>query len=320
MADLWQDLGDKIKGLAGTWTAYTALGSFTLYLLGYLTLRFHLTALGVGTDLAVFDERYFFAGAKFLVYLVSSVPIVVLLGLVVFALVYLLSRLLGWRRLRRAGDAVKGCWQRLLIWWSDPNRLTVTGIILAVVIIQFVMRQCFLFSNLLLAPSLPKPKWLQCLLLAPEEGFRSLYFSGLLASAALTGGLWILARHQPRDTTRSHLLHGLLGFLVAVQLLLLPVNYGILIADKTIPKVANLGNQKSLQVAEEAWLVWEGKDGVSYLVRGRQAGKEQRALITIPRGDVKEINIIAYDPILRVLFAERASQTLPQLESEQGGR
>ena len=32
--------------------------------------------------------------------------------------------------------------------------------------IQLVMRQCFLFSNLLLAPSLPEPEWLQCLLLA----------------------------------------------------------------------------------------------------------------------------------------------------------
>ena len=91
------------------------------------------------------------------------------------------------------------------------------------------------------------------------------------------------------------------------KLLMLPVNYGILIADKTIPKVANLGNQKPLKVAEDAWLVWEGKDGVTYLVRGRQAGKEQRTLITLPRSDVKEIKIIAYDPILRVLFAERAS-------------
>jgi hypothetical protein len=320
VADLWQDLGDKIKGLAGTWTAYTALGSFTLYLLGYLTLRFHLTAMGISTDLAVLDERYLFAGAKFLVYLASSVPIVMLIGLVLFALIYLLSRMLGWRRQRRAGDAVKGCWQGLITWWSDPNRLSVTGIILAVVIIQFVMRQCFLFSNLLLAPSLPEPEWLQCLLLAPEEGFRSLYFSGLLAGAALTGGLWMLARQHPRHTPRAHLLHGLLAFLVAVQLLMLPVNYGILIADKTIPKVANLGNQKPLKVAEEAWLVWEGKDGVTYLVRGRQAGKEQRTLITLPRSDVKEIKIIAYDPILRVLFAERASQTLPQLESEKGGR
>ena len=34
------------------------------------------------TDLAAFDVRYFFAGAKFLVYLVASVPTVVLLVLV----------------------------------------------------------------------------------------------------------------------------------------------------------------------------------------------------------------------------------------------
>jgi hypothetical protein len=306
VADLWQDLGDKIKGLAGAWTAYTALGSFTLYLLGYLTLRFHLTTLGVGTDLAVLDERYLFAGTRFLVYLVSSVPIVVLIGLVLSAVAYLPYRLLAGRHRTTSRATVKGRWERLRTWWSDPDRLTLIGIILAVVIIQLVMRQCFLFSNLLLAPRLPEPEWLRSLLLATDDGLRSLYFSGLLAGAALTGGLGMLARRRLGRTTRPRLMHGLLVFLVAVQLLMLPVNYGILIADKTIPKVADLGNEKLLGVAEEAWLVWEGKDGVTYLVRRKLADKEQRTLITLPRGDVKKINIIAYDPILRVLFGKRS--------------
>jgi len=74
VADGWTVLSDRVKTLAVDWTAYAALGSFVLYLLGYLTLRFHLTVLGIGTDLNVLDERYLFAGAKFLVYLVSTVP------------------------------------------------------------------------------------------------------------------------------------------------------------------------------------------------------------------------------------------------------
>ena len=77
-----QGPGEQPKALAGNWATYSAIGSFALYLLGYLALRFHLTVLGIGTDLAVLDERYLFAGAKFLVYLVMSVPIVVLVALV----------------------------------------------------------------------------------------------------------------------------------------------------------------------------------------------------------------------------------------------
>src|SRR5215831_12986441 len=82
MATRWKELSDTIKDVAGSWAAYIAMGSFGLYFLGYLSLRFHLTALGIATDLAVFDERYLFAGARFLVYLVASLPNVLLLVLV----------------------------------------------------------------------------------------------------------------------------------------------------------------------------------------------------------------------------------------------
>ena len=80
MADLLQELNERIKALAGDWTKYTVVGSFLLYVVGYLTLRFHLTAIGIGTDLAVLDERYLFTGARFFVYLVSAVPNIVLVA------------------------------------------------------------------------------------------------------------------------------------------------------------------------------------------------------------------------------------------------
>ena len=82
MADLSNDFAAKQGSLASKWTAFTALGSFLLYLLGYLTLRFQLSTYGVSTNLDLFDEKYLFAGCRFLVYLVSSVPNVLILVLV----------------------------------------------------------------------------------------------------------------------------------------------------------------------------------------------------------------------------------------------
>src|SRR5262245_64927825 len=69
----------SVRRIGSDWTKYGVVGSFVLYVFGYLAVRFHLTAIGVGTDLAVLDERYLFAGARFLVYLVSSVPSMLLI-------------------------------------------------------------------------------------------------------------------------------------------------------------------------------------------------------------------------------------------------
>ena len=296
-----QGPGEQPKALAGNWATCSAIGSFALYLLGYLALRFHLTVLGIGTDLAVLDERYLFAGAKFLVYLVMSVPIVVLVALVLGTPMYLLGRLwLGPLR-TEAGD-VSASWQRLGDWWSVPGRAGLIGIVVAVVLIQFVMRQCFLFSNLLLEQELPPPVGLQAVLLDTSGGLASLYMAGLLIGIALTGGLCWVAWHGMGHTRRSRCLVRLLAFLVAVQLLLLPVNYGILIVDKTMPRVVDLGNQEPLEKSQQAWLIWEGKDGVTYLVRNQTGGQHARQLITLPREAIKRIAITAYDPILRLLF------------------
>ena len=77
------------------------IGSFVLYVLGYLTIRFHLSVLAAGTDLEIIDERYLFAGAKFVVYLVSAGVTLLLLLLVPAALAYGAFRLLSRHRKRR---------------------------------------------------------------------------------------------------------------------------------------------------------------------------------------------------------------------------
>src|SRR5579864_9313034 len=89
MPELWKDVTEKLGNFAGKWTGYAAFGSFLLYLLGYLTLRFQLSAYGVATNLDIFDEKYLFAGCRFLVYMVSAaVPNILIIVLVLTAIGY----------------------------------------------------------------------------------------------------------------------------------------------------------------------------------------------------------------------------------------
>src|SRR6185503_19541464 len=219
MTVLLQEIGSRLSSLGANWMTYSVVANLVLYVVGYLTLRFHLTAMGLGTDLdlPVFDERYLFTGARFLVYLVAAVPSIILVALPVAVLVGVAVRIVPEEARLRAR-----------LWLQDANRLTLVGIVFSVLMIQLVMRQCFVFSDLLLAPELPRtPAWLVNLLV--DGSLMPLYFSALVPAA----GFAAFAR-------------GLLVFLAAVQLLLLPINYGVLIIDKTLPRVASLNDKRPL--------------------------------------------------------------------------
>ena len=252
---------------------YTVVGSFVLYVLGYLVLRFHLTALGLATDLTIVDERYLFTGARFLIYLAATVPV----SLVIAAIAWQL-----WRLLPARAAAV----------FITPT----FSIIFSVLIIQLVMRQCFLIGNLLLADDLSRlPSWLVSLLL--DDTYVLLYFSVLVAACALPIATLILTRGQ----AVSPLKRGVLTFLTAIQVLLVAVNYGYLVVDKTLPRVAAMGDT-ALPSGTDAWLVWEGEKGVTFLTCD---ANRRRSLITLPKAKIDRTEVVGFDPILRRLFGGR---------------
>ena len=276
------ELGKWASGLGGAWAKAFVIASSLLYVVGYLTIRFHLTAIGIGTDLSVLDERYLFAGARFLVYLVLSISNSVLVALP--------GLLLAWALWRLCPCALRA-------------RIHVLGILFAVGMIQFVMRQCFFLTNLLLAEVSPDaPGWLVFLLV--HELWMPLYFGSLvMACGPSLLMVWVLwaTPFPPGLWTAARLL--LIG-LVAVQILLLPINYGVLILDKVMPRVASLG-ATPLTAGEQAWLVWEGRDGSTFLVQGRQqqgSVPAQRRLVTLARADVKRLEILDFDSIMPTLF------------------
>jgi len=281
MADLWSEFTEKLGGLAGRWTAYAAFGSFLLYLFGYLTLRFQLSTFGVATNLDIFDEKYLFAGCRFLVYLVSSVPNILIVVLILAALGYIPYRLIP----LSVKEALR---KRIADWSAKPIHLPLLGIVLAVVFIQFASRKCFVFGNVLLRKHLPD-EWLSSVLLTNEARL-SLYFSALLAGTLLTGVILLLIQHGGASINPlSRILTVLLIFLFAVEFLLLPANYGVLVSTQELPRIVEGGGAGNSPAGLTSWLVWESKDALIYFVRGPE---DQRMLVTVPRKDTR-ISVVA---------------------------
>jgi hypothetical protein len=186
------------------------------------------------------------------------------------------------------------------MFFRQPKLLLVVGIVFVVGMIQFVMRQCFILVNLLLGEAMTvMPSWLIYLLI--HHDLMPLFFSLLVGACVVSlSFVWAL-RHAPLPPglwTAARLL--LIG-LVVVQILLLPINYGVLIMDMVMPRVATLGSTPLTQ-GDRAWLVWEGRDGFTFLIEGKN--KSGKKLVTMARSDVKRMEILGYDYIMSTLYGK----------------
>lgn len=309
MSNLLRDLGENVKALSSNWSGFSVAGSvFVLYVLGYLCLRFHLTVLGVGTDLEVLDERYLFTGAKFFVYLFTTIPSVVLIFLLLAAVFLLPYRILP----RAIRDKIDFTFKKVVNWLNQSNRLLWIGILFSVFTIQFVMRDCFELTNLFLASSLPANSFLNLSewLLYDDQTKISLFFVGLVTGCGLSLLILINSYTKVRENDLFIWFRFLLTLLVVVQLLLLPINYGCLVEDKLMPRVASLDGVSPLPNKTHAWLVWEGKEGMTYLIYKRIGNEAKKSLITLPRKEIKKLELTSYDNVLPILFPEQSKKIL----------
>jgi hypothetical protein len=282
-------LAGKLGDGLGKWTSLAAVGTFLLYLFGYLALRFQLSTYGVVTNLDVFDQRYLLAGDRFLVYVVSTAPHVLMFALLSCGIAYLLFRLLPFTLRARLRA-------RVTVLTHMTIGVPLLGTLAALGLIEIIMRKCMIFGDLLFTQSLPQYDWLDDLLLA-DDGTKTLYFSGLVAGVLLTG---LICRRsiQLMDAARplSRMLTAILTFLWAVEILLLPVNYGVLIASPQLPRVDNTLQDRP--PGERQWLVWDAKEAHVYFALGADG---RRAMISVPGSDAR-IEVTAFDPIFCIVF------------------
>ena len=290
------ELAPRLKSVFGNWSAYLLVGSFFLYVLGYLVLRFHMTALGIGADLTIVDERYLFAGAQFVVYLIAVLVSVFFIAFVAAVLLYPLYRLA--KRLR-PDSKQKGEFQSTYL-------LPMLAIICALVMIQLVTRKLFLFSDLLFSSrrDIQETSWLAGLFLPEGSSMLELYFLGLVAACVVTTAILLLALYQGPVSARLRIVLGALGFLVLVQWLMVPINYGYMVVNKTLPRVASIDNSLPLEPGTRAWLAWQSNDSLTYFVLRCDGGNPERSLVTIRRKDGARIEIVGYDQILDLLNPE----------------
>jgi hypothetical protein len=172
--------------------------------------------------------------------------------------------------------------------WREGWNYALTGAIFAVLFIQLVERKCFQFMNSqLVQRSLEGDDWLRKVLLDPSPKREALFFAILVAGVAATG--WLLLQARSQKLARPFLV-AVLVFLFAVEFLLLPVNYGVIVSTKQLPRVKSF-------VPAEAWLVWEGKDKTTFLV-----AEGERRLVIVPNDQVKTLEITGVDNIFQRLF------------------
>jgi hypothetical protein len=293
------NLTEKLGSFVAKWTTVAAFGSFLLYLLGYLTLRFQLSTYGLATNLDAFDEKYLFAGCRFLVNVVSSVPSILILVLALAGIGYVPYKLIP--------PSFRDRTIRWVANWSRaPVRLPLLGTILATAFIQFVLRKCFSLGNLLLQKDLPA-EWISSVLLS-SNGMLSLYFTGLVAGTFLTAAiLWCTLQRGTASTPTARLLVAVLSFVVAVEFLLLPVNYGVLISTQQLPRLVQSSVGDKPVSGEGEWLLWDSKDSLAYFIR---TPDDKRMLISVPRKD-SVVRIVAYDDIYCVLFSASHANSRP---------
>jgi hypothetical protein len=295
MAEIWRDAVDKLGTLAGKWTGYAAFATFLLYLFGYLTLRFQLMAYGVVTDLDAFDEKYWFAGCSFVVNFLLAVLYVLFalgfLGLIVF----LFSRPIPRRYRGYVGARVRSVLNHSL-------GLLIVGCVAALLLIQGALRQCLLLHNLLLADQLPDT-WISRILQAGESS-QEWYFVGIVAGLVLTVAMLGagVRRRSPTAVVSGaqRLCAGLLAILIASEFLLLPINFGMLINSRQLPRVEQISTTETLPDGTVAWLLWETKDALTYFLLGRG---RHRSLVTLPHKDYR-IVIVGNDAIFKVIFPD----------------
>ena len=274
-----------------------------IYVSGYLALRFHLTALGLDVDLPLVNERYLFDGAKFFIFIFSIATNLIVL-LVPFMAIFM-------------NETVRiffhNLWKKIRSWEHLPNLLTGLGILFSLFMIQGVMKESFLLSNLLLEDIPEEIYWLRKLLCDPKDLTVSIYFMIGLTIISLLIGLFYCA-WKSFDSFKSlnmisisksnsgytYSLLGLLGFLICVQLFFIPIIYGALVLDKSMPKTEVFVKHEESGFDGEKWLVWEGAKSKTFFVRHGN----NKSLITLPDSNILRLDICGHNNIFSISFSQ----------------
>lgn len=274
-----EDVEEKVETPLTGWAANLAMalgtGTGVLHAIGYVSLRFRLRALGVELDHGMIDERFLFEGARCLLQLLTTVPLLVLLASPVLVLGALL------RRARGIGPAIESLLARVT--GMPPRWLVVGGVAWAVVAVQFVMHHVIHFQNLLLDPVPCDPPWLRSVMLDGSGRLAPFYFVALLALLTPTAFAFLRLPKNGWGPAR-----GLLGLLLFIQVLLLPVHFGIVGAAAPLARLAALPGEPA---TSRVWQAFATDDSAVFLIE-RPGPPPERRLVALKSEELERLEVV----------------------------
>ena len=229
--------------------AALSIAGAAMYLCGYLVIRVRMNVLGIPADVSGLDERYLFAGANFIVYVVLALNRLLQIVVVLAAVAVIPLALAWWVALSRSRRDRLATWSARM---SPPIGLVAA---LGAIALSFAMigmaEPWWSDHDLLFAPQLSE----RAATIAGSHDSTSWIFMEYLAASIAAGVGTLIAAWA--GVRRSVLVAAFAA--LALQLLSLPMLYGALSADTFQPKV-------QLTDGSTGWIVWEGPASITLFV------------------------------------------------------
>jgi hypothetical protein len=278
------DFGGTVESWAKALAATSAAAVGLVYLCGYLSLRTQMTALGIPAEWSTFDQRYLFAGASFLIALAQVLLLLVDIA-VRGALALAILGAVAWLLLRRRARTIllSGVkWQRHL-----AIAAAVASVAISLVAITRA-EQWLLLQDLLFVTDLEG----DALIIAAQGDEWHWIFLKYLAATVASGALILVT---VRRATHTRLWAGAATLALAVQMLSLPMLFGVLTADSPRARIILNG--------QRGWLMWEDGGTLIYLRDSAPLEVERHA-----KSAEQVITIAGYDRVLRRRVPAAATQ------------
>jgi hypothetical protein len=229
--------------------AALSIAGAAMYLCGYLVLRVRMNVLGIPADVSGLDERYLFAGANFIVYVVLALNRLLRIVVVLVAVAAIPLALAWWVALNRSRRARLSMWSKRM--WPRVGLVAALGAIGLSFTMIGMAEPWWSDHDLLFAPQLSERA---AMIAGTDESTSWLFMEYLAASVAAGVGAAIAIRAGVRRSV-LFVAFGALG----LQLLSLPMLYGALSADTFQPKV-------QLTDGSTGWIVWEGPASMTMFI------------------------------------------------------
>jgi hypothetical protein len=281
--------------VAGALAGITAI----LYACGYLVTRSHLAMLGLYGLVEFGTDFYLQEGAKFVITTAYTVlrwmlPMVVVLGLLFFAANAVWSLLAG----RAAGAWLRRCEAKMaaMVLPAQRRRLAYLVFLAALLLHAGIAFDYFesplKVVNLLYAdPANPKLSSLDALILAGNRDALHGRFEGLLLGSLLTALLTLAAWRVLVQATNRGWRMLPFGVTLALYLVSLPMDYGVLERSVQYGVVSFAGDADVLPKGETVFLLDRKADG--FVVWDRN----NRRVLWLPSAKLQRAEIRAVEPL-----------------------